>query len=219
MKALFSDPVFTMLLVAVLWPIVGGVVTYLCRGFAKSDYPIVRRLFAGFSATTFDAPKLGRAISSVRPPEPSIIDPAEVSPPTPRGPLGVARVAAMALGSVLGVLSMVLLSGAAHVAGCAWLQAREPAEVVHVIHEVDGACDVAERAPVDLPGQAKTACAIADALDELADRVEAHESARQVVQLERADGSIVRVPAEPVAEQAPKRKRKRGPRRVDGGTP
>lgn len=223
MKSLLSDPVFMLLVASVVWPIVGAVITYLFRGLAKSENETVRRLFAGFSATTFDAPKFGRAVSQ-RPPMPSIVDIEPPAPPTPRGPLGIARVAAMALGSVLGVVSMALLSSAAHVAGCAWLQRAEP-KVVHVVHAIDGICDAGVE--VILPSEARPVCMAADVADGLADRYEAAKEAgaTQEIRVETESGEPVAVvpPAEvaTVVEQTPARKkrRKRGPRHVDGGMP
>jgi hypothetical protein len=175
------------------------------------------------SRATVDAPKFGRAMSQ-RPPMPSIVDIEPPAPPTPRGPLGVARVAAMALGSVLGAVSLVLLSSAAHVAGCAWLQRAEP-KVVHVVHAIDGVCDAGVE--VILPSEARPVCMAADVADGLADRYEAAKEAgaTQEIRVETETGEPVAVvpPAEvaTVVEQTPARKkrRKRGPRHVDGGTP
>jgi hypothetical protein len=219
MRALLTDPITLVLLASIVWPLVGAVLTYLCRGFAKSEYPIVRRLFAGFSATTFDVPKLQRAVSQ-RPPMPSIVD-VEPAPPTPRNDLrGVASVSAMALGAVVGPLAVVLLVAS----GCGWWTRNEP-KVVHVVHAVDGLCDAAE-ADIVLPREARAVCMAADVADGLADRYEEAKAAgvTQEVHVELPAGEVLVVPAPDVAtvvEQTPARKkrRKRWPRHVDGGTP
>lgn len=219
MKALLSDPVFVLLVASVVWPIVGAVITYLFRGLSRSENETVRRIFAGFSALTIDAPKLGRAVSQ-RPPMPSIVD-VEPAPPTPRSDLrGVASVSAMALGSVVGLLSVVLLVAS----GCGWWTKNEP-KVVHVVHAVDGLCDAAE-ADIVLPREARAVCMAADVADGLADRYEEAKAAgvTQEVHVELPAGEVLVVPAPDVAtvvEQTPARKkrRKRGPRHLDGGTP
>jgi hypothetical protein len=109
-------------------------------------------------------------------------------------------------------------------AGCAWLQRAEP-KVVHVVHAIDGVCDAGVE--VILPSEARPVCMAADVADGLADRYEAAKEAgaTQEIRVETETGEPVAVvpPAEvaTVVEQTPARKkrRKRGPRHVDGGTP
>lgn len=223
MKALLSDPVFVLLVASVVWPIVGAVITYLFRGLSRSENETVRRIFAGFSATTFDAPKFGRAMSQ-RPPMPSIIDIEPPAPPTPRGPAGIARTEALVGATLLGCAVLVLLSLPLHLAGCAWWT-KNGDRVVHVVHVADDACDAADRAEIVLPKEAQIVCLGADVADSLADRYEAARDtgAEQTIEIETPAGVVVVPPPDvaAVVEQTParKKKRKRGPRHVDGGTP
>lgn len=223
MKALLSDPVFVLLVASVVWPIVGAVITYLFRGLSRSENETVRRIFAGFSATTFDAPKFGRAMSQ-RPPMPSIIDIEPPAPPTPRGPAGIARTEALVGATLLGCAVLVLLSLPLHLAGCAWWT-KNGDRVVHVVHVADDACDAADRAEIVLPKEAQIVCLGADVADSLADRYEAARDtgAEQTIEIETPSGVVVVPPPDvpAVVEQTPARKRKRTrkPRHVDGGTP
>ena len=215
-----ADPVISTLVAVVVWPLVGSLVTYLCRGLARSESPTVRRLFAGFSAVTFDVPKLTRAVSQ-RPPMPSITD---EQPPTPRGPAGIARTGVLVAASLAGCAVLVLLSLPLHLAGCAWWT-KNGDRVVHVVHVADDACDAADRAELVLPKEARIVCIGADVADSLADRYEAARDtgAEQTIEIETPAGVVVVPPADvaAVVEQTPARKRKRTrkPRHVDGGTP
>lgn len=219
-RDLLADPVISTLVAVVVWPLVGSLVTYLCRGLARSESPTVRRLFAGFSAVTFDVPKLTRAVSQ-RPPMPSILD---EQPPTPRGPAGIARTGALVAASLVGCAVLVLLSLPLHLAGCAWWS-RNGDRVVHVVHAADDACDAADRAEIVLPREAQVVCLGADVADSLADRYEAarERGAEQSIEIETPRGVVVVPPSDvpAVVEQTPARKRKRTrrPRHVDGGTP
>ena len=218
-RDLLADPVISTLVAVVVWPLVGSLATYLCRGLARSESPTVRRLFAGFSAVTFDVPKLTRAVSQ-RPPMPSIVDIEPPAPPTPRGPLGVASVGAVALGSVVGLAAAVAFV----LAGCGWWT-KNGDRVVHVVHVADDACDAADRAELVLPKEAQIVCLGADVADSLADRYEAARDtgAEQTIEIETPSGVVVVPPPDvpAVVEQTPARKRKRTrkPRHVDGGTP
>jgi len=219
-RDLLADPVISTLVAVVVWPLVGSLVTYLCRGLARSESPTVRRLFAGFSAVTFDVPKLTRAVSQ-RPPMPSIVD---EQPPTPRGPAGIARTGALVAASLVGCAVLVLLSLPIHLAGCAWWT-KNGDRVVHVVHAADDACDAADRAELVLPRGAQIVCLGADVADSLADRYEAarERGAEQTIEIETPSGVVVVPPPDvaAVVEQTPARRKKRTrkPRHVDGGTP
>jgi len=219
-RDLLADPVISTLVAVVVWPLVGSLVTYLCRGLARSESTTVRRIFAGFSAVTFDVPKLTRAVSQ-RPPMPSITDEA---PPTPRGPAGIARTGALVAASLVGCAVLVLLSLPLHLAGCAWWT-KNGDRVVHVVHVADDACDAADRAELVLPKEAQIVCLGADVADSLAERYEAAKvtGAEQTIEIETPSGVVVVPPPDvpAVVEQTPARKRKRTrkPRHVDGGTP
>lgn len=220
MRSFITDPITLVLLASIVWPLVGSLVTYLCRGLARSESPTVRRLFAGFSAVTFDVPKLTRAVSQ-RPPMPSIMD---EQPPTPRGPAGIARTGALVAASLVGCAVLVLLSLPLHLAGCAWWQ-RNDARVIHVVHAADDACDAADRAEIVLPKEAQIVCLGADVADSLADRYDAarERGAEQTIEIETPAGVVVVPPADvpAVVEQTPARRKKRTrkPRHVDGGAP
>lgn len=219
-RDILADPVISTLVAVVVWPLVGSLVTYLCRGLARSESPTVRRLFAGFSAVTFDVPKLTRAVSQ-RPPMPSITD---EQPPTPRGPAGIARTGVLVAASLAGCAVLVLLSLPLHLAGCAWWT-KNGDRVVHVVHVADDACDAADRAELVLPREAQIVCLGADVADSLADRYEAARDtgAEQTIEIETSAGVVVVPPPDvaAVVEQTPARKRKRTrkPRHVDGGAP